>query len=362
MAEIRTRLDAAERSFRDKEALFKEASANLKQEFQLLANQIFEQHGARLQQTHTEQLGNVLSPFRQQITDFKRRVEEVYTTDAKDRASLLNEVRNLQQASDRVNREAEHLARALKGDTRVQGNWGELVLERVLEDSGLRRDHEYFLQASFRNDEGDLKRPDVVIRLPGSKDVVIDAKVSLAAYEAALAADDDERREAAVTRHVLSLRNHVRSLSAQSYERLKGVRSLDFVLLFVPVEAAFTMAIERDPALFTEAFEKRLVIVSPTTLMMTLRIIDNVWRYEKQSRNAQEIARRAGALYDKVRVILEDMDQLGKSLGTASKSFDSAYKRLVSGNGNLVRQVEQFRELGADVKKALPKDVLESAL
>ena len=328
----------------------------------MLANQIFEQHGARLQQTHTEQLGNVLSPFRQQITDFKRRVEEVYTTDAKDRASLLSEVRNLQQASERVNREAEHLARALKGDTRVQGNWGELVLERVLEDSGLRRDHEYFPQASFRNDDGDLKRPDVVIRLPGSKDVVIDAKVSLVAYEAALAADDDEQRDAAVTRHVLSLRNHVRSLSAQSYERLKGVRSLDFVLLFVPVEAAFTMAIERDPALFTEAFEKRLVIVSPTTLMMTLRIIDNVWRYEKQSRNAQEIARRAGALYDKVRVILEDMDQLGKSLGTASKSFDSAYKRLVSGNGNLVRQVEQFRELGADVKKALPKDVLESAL
>ena len=361
LAEIRTRLDETQRSFRDKEALFREASGNLKQEFQLLANQIFEQHGARLQQKHTEQLGNVLSPFRQQITDFKRRVEEVYTTDAKDRASLLSEVRNLQQASERVNREAEHLARALKGDTRVQGNWGELVLERVLEDSGLRRDHEYFLQNSFRNDEGDLKRPDVVIRLPGSKDVVIDAKVSLAAYEAALAADDDEQRDAAVARHVLSLRNHVRSLSAQSYERLKGVRSLDFVLLFVPVEAAFTMAIERDPALFTEAFEKRLVIVSPTTLMMTLRIIDNVWRYEKQSRNAQEIARRAGALYDKVRVILEDMDQLGKSLGTASKSFDSAYKRLVSGNGNLVRQVEQFRELGADVKKALPKDLLEAA-
>ena len=361
LAEIRTRLDETERSFREKEALFREASGNLKQEFQLLANQIFEQHGARLQQKHTEQLGNVLSPFRQQITDFKRRVEEVYTTDAKDRASLLSEVRNLQQASERVNREAEHLARALKGDTRVQGNWGELVLERVLEDSGLRRDHEYFPQTSFRNDEGDLKRPDVVIRLPGSKDVVIDAKVSLAAYEAALAADDDEQRDAAVARHVLSLRNHVRSLSAQSYERLKGVRSLDFVLLFVPVEAAFTMAIERDPGLFTEAFEKRLVIVSPTTLMMTLRIIDNVWRYEKQSRNAQEIARRAGALYDKVRVILEDMDQLGKSLGTASKSFDSAYKRLVSGNGNLVRQVEQFRELGADVKKALPKELLEAA-
>ena len=362
LAEIRTRLAETERGFKEKEALFKDAGESLKQEFQLLANQIFEQHGERLQHQQTEQLGHVLSPFRQQITDFKRRVEEVYTTDAKDRASLLSEVRNLQQASERVNREAEHLARALKGNTRVQGNWGELVLERVLEDSGLRRDHEYFVQTSFRNDDGDLKRPDVVIRLPDSKDVVIDAKVSLAAYEAALAAEADEARDAAMARHVLSLRTHVRNLSAQSYDRLHGVRSLDFVLLFVPVEAAFTMAIERDPALFTEAFEKRLVIVSPTTLMMTLRIIDNVWRYEKQSRNAQEIARRAGALYDKVRIILEDMDQLDKSLGTARRSFDAAYKRLVSGNGNLVRQVEQFRELGADVKKALPKDLLESAL
>ena len=362
LTRIRTQLSEAEKGFREKEALFKDARDSLKQEFQLLANQIFERQGERFESLSSKQLGNVLSPFREQITDFKRRVEEVYTTDAKDRASLLAEVRNLQRASERVNREAEHLTRALKGDTRVQGSWGELVLERVLEDSGLRRDHEYVVQTSFRNDEGSLKRPDVVIRLPGQKDVVVDAKVSLAAYQAALAADDDAKRDAAVTRHVHSLRNHVRNLSAQSYERLQGVRSLDFVLLFVPVEAAFTMAMERDAALFTEAFERRLVIVSPTTLMMTLRIIDNVWRYEKQSRNAQEIARRAGALYDKVRVILEDMDQLGRSLGTASKSFDSAYERLVSGRGNLVRQVEQIRELGADVKKALPKDLLEASM
>ncbi|MCE2460047.1 MAG: DNA recombination protein RmuC [Pseudomonadales bacterium] len=361
LAEIRTRLSETEKGFREKEALFKEASEALKQEFQLLANQIFEQHGEKLRTTSTEQLNSVLRPFKEQITDFKRRVEEVYTTDAKDRASLLTEVRNLQEASERVNREAESLTRALKGDTRVQGNWGEVVLERVLTDSGLRRDHEYVVQASFRNEGGELKRPDVIIHLPGDKDVVIDAKVSLAAYEQALALGDEAAREDAITRHVQSLRNHVRNLGSQDYDRLEGVRSLDFVLLFIPVEAAFTMAMERDPAIFAEAFEKRLVIVSPTTLMMTLRIIDNVWRYEKQSRNAQEIARRAGALYDKVRVILEDMDQLGKSLGTAKRSYDSAYARLVSGKGNLVRQVEQFRELGADVKKALPRDLVEAA-
>ena len=361
LTEIRTRLDEAEKGFREKEALFKEASDALKTEFQLLANQIFEHQGQRLRTANTEQLNSVLTPFKHQITDFKRRVEEVYTTDAKDRASLLTEVRNLQEASERVNREAENLTRALKGDTRVQGNWGEVVLERVLEDSGLRRDHEYRVQTSLRNEDGELKRPDVIIRLPGDKDVVVDAKVSLAAYEQALATDDEATREAAMARHVQSLRSHVRNLAGQDYDRLQGVRSLDFVLLFMPVEAAFTMAMERDPAIFTEAFEKRLVIVSPTTLMMTLRIIDNVWRYEKQSRNAQEIARRAGALYDKVRVILEDMDQLDKSLGTARRSFDSAYARLVSGKGNLVRQVEQFRELGADVKKALPRDLIDAA-
>ena len=361
LAEIRTRLDEAEKGFREKEALFRESSDALKKEFQLLANEIFEQHGQRLRSTSTEQLSNVLKPFKEQITDFKRKVEEVYTTDAKDRASLLTEVRNLQEASERVNREAESLTRALKGDTRVQGNWGEVVLERVLTDSGLRRDHEYVVQASLRTEAGDLKRPDVIIHLPGDKDVVVDAKVSLAAYEQALATPDDAVRDEAITRHVQSLRNHVRNLASQDYDRLEGVRSLDFVLLFVPVEAAFTMAMERDPSIFTEAFEKRLVIVSPTTLMMTLRIIDNVWRYEKQNRNAQEIAHRAGALYDKVRVILEDMDQLGKSLGTAKRSYDSAYARLVSGKGNLVRQVEQFRELGADVKKALPRDLVDAA-
>ena len=361
LTEIRTQLAQAEKGFREKEALFKEARDGLKKEFQLLANQIFEHHGQKLRSANTEQLTSVLKPFKEQITDFKRKVEEVYTTDAKDRASLLTEVRNLQDASERVNREAENLTRALKGDTRVQGNWGEVVLERVLTDSGLRRDHEYVVQASLRNELGELKRPDVVIRLPGDKDVVIDAKVSLASYEQALAAADERSREDAVTRHVQSLRTHVRNLAGQDYDRLEGVRSLDFVLLFVPVEAAFTMAMERDPSIFTEAFEKRLVIVSPTTLMMTLRIIDNVWRYEKQSRNAQEIARRAGALYDKVRVILEDMDQLGKSLGTARRSYDSAYARLVSGKGNLVRQVEQFRELGADVKKVLPRDIAEAA-
>ena len=361
LTEIKTRLVETEKAFREKEAMFRETGDALKKEFQLLANQIFEQQGERFQTRNVEQLNNVLNPFKEQISDFKRKVEEVYTTDAKDRASILTEVRNLQQASERVNQEAENLTRALKGDKRIQGNWGELVLERVLEDSGLRKDHEYYVQTSYRNEDGDLRRPDVIIRLPDEKDVVVDSKVSLTAYERALTAEAEDVRDASLKEHVLNVRRHVKRLSAQSYDQLDGIRSLDFVLMFIPVEAAFTLAMERDPQIFTEAFEKRLVIVSPTTLMMTLRIIDNVWRYEKQNANAQEIAQRAGALYDKVRVILEDMDQLGRHLSTASRSFDTAYSRLATGRGNLVRQVEQFRELGANVKKLLPRTAVDAA-
>ena len=361
LAEIKTRLEETERSFAEKEVLFKQTGESLKQEFQLLANQIFEKQGEVFRVRNEAHLSTVLAPFKTQLSDFRQKVDQVYTTDAKDRASLLTEVRNLQRASEKVNEEAENLTRALKGDKRLQGNWGELVLERVLEESGLRKDHEYVLQRSLRNADGDIKRPDVIIHLPEDKDVVVDAKVSLVAYETAVSSDDDAAREVAIKRHVQSVRAHVRKLSEQSYDQLPGVRSLDFVLLFVPVESAFTLAMEKDPSLFTEAFDKRLVIVSPTTLMMTLRIIDNVWRYEKQNKNAQEIARRAGALYDKLRVVLEDMDQLGRNLDQASRSYDSAYARLAKGRGNLVRQVEQFRELGATVKRSIPQEIVDDA-
>ena len=361
LAEFKTRLEETERAFAEKEALFRQTGESLKKEFQLLANQIFEKQGEVFRVRNEAHLSTVLAPFKTQLTDFRQKVDQVYTTDAKDRASLLTEVRNLQRASEKVNEEAENLTRALKGDKRLQGNWGELVLERVLEESGLRKDHEYILQHSLRNAEGDIKRPDVIIHLPENKDVVVDAKVSLIAYETAVSSDDDAAREVAIKRHVQSVRTHVNKLSEQSYDQLPGIRSLDFVLLFVPVESAFTLAMEKDPSLFTEAFEKRLVIVSPTTLMMTLRIIDNVWRYEKQNKNAQEIARRAGALYDKLRVVLEDMDQLGRNLDQASRSYDSAFARLAKGRGNLVRQVEQFRELGATVKRSIPQEIVDEA-
>ena len=356
-AGLEARLDESQKSFQEKEALFRESSDALKQEFELLANRIFEHQG----QAHQEKLSSVLSPFKEQIVDFRKRVEEVYHTESKDRASLLTEVKNLQQASEKINQETGNLTRALKGDSKLQGNWGELVLERVLEESGLRSGHEYFLQESRRSEAGDLKRPDVLIRLPDDKDVVIDAKVSLTAYEQALSAEADAQREVFLKQHLTSLRSHVRRLSDQEYAHLTDIRSLDFVLLFVPIESAFTMAMEADQRLFTDAFEKRIVIVSPTTLMMTLRIIHNVWRYEKQNRNAQEIARRAGGLYDKLRGLVDDMEKLGQQLVTVEKTYKTALGKVTSGKGNLVHQVEQFRELGAHIKKPLPRSVVEAA-
>ena len=301
----------------------------------------------------------MLNPFREQIGDFKKKVEEVYQSDTKERASLLNEVQNLQKASERINAEAENLTKALKGDNKLQGNWGELVLERVLEESGLRKDYEYFVQTSSRDAEGKIKRPDVVIRLPDGKDVIIDSKVNLVAYEQAVASEVDEEREQYLRQHLTALRSQIKGLSEQDYDQLPDIRSLDFVLLFIPIESAFTLAMEADRRLFTEAFNKRIMLVSPTTLMMALRIINNLWRVEKQNKNAQEIASKAGALYDKLNGVVEEVDKLGKQLTTLQGTYDNVYSRLASGRGNLVNQAEKFRKLGARVKKPIAPSLLK---
>lgn len=360
-AQLTTRIEESRRAHFEKEKLLRENGEALKQEFEILANKVFQSQGEQFTKRNKDQLSVVLDPFKEQMKNFRERIEQVHTNDSKDRASLLTELKNLQQASEKINLEASNLTKALKGDKKLQGNWGELVLETVLKESGLRSGHEYTTQMSARNESGELKRPDVVIHLPDDKDIVVDAKVSLVAYEKALSAEDDEQRQHFVDQHVSHIKDQVRRLSEQDYERLKGVRSLDFVLLFLPIEPAFILAMEEDPALFQDAFSKRIMIVSPTTLMMTLRIIDNIWRYEKQNQNAQEIASRAGAIYDKLRGTIEDMETLGRALKSAEKAFDTANNKLSTGKGNLVKRVEQFRELGATPKKNFSRAVLEDA-
>ena len=349
LSALQGRMDEAKASFAAREKLLRESNERMKVEFESLATKVLNAQGAQQRQS----LDVMLNPFREQIGDFRKRVEEVYRSDTKERASLLKEMQNLQSASDRINTEAENLTKALKGDNKIQGNWGELVLERILEDSGLRKDHEYFVQPTSRDELGRTKRPDIVIRLPEGKDVVVDSKVTLVAYEQALSTEDEQARQVFMKQHVDAVKGQVKKLAEQDYDQLPDLRSLDFVLLFIPIESAFTLAMELDSKLFVEAFNKRIMLVSPTTLMMALRIIDNLWQVEKQNRNAQDIAQRAGALYDKLQGVVEEVDKLGKQLGTVQGTYDTLYGRLASGRGNLVGQAEKLRELGAPVKKPI---------
>jgi DNA recombination protein RmuC len=260
-----------------------------------------------------------------------------------------------------MNQEALNLTRALKGDKKSQGNWGEMILETVLEKSGLRKGIEYETQGAFRDENNALFKPDVIVRLPEDKDIIIDSKVSLLAYERHCSTQDDAERIAALKQHTEAVRTHIKSLSSKDYSGLKGLRSLDFVLLFMPIEAAFIAAFQADERLFTDAFEHKIIVVTPTTLLATLRTIENIWRYERQNENARAIADKAGIVYDKIRGFVEDLDKLGKQLSTVHMTYDGVMNKLTQGHGNLIRQASSFVDLGVKVKKTIPKSMTERA-
>ncbi|CDF85489.1 DNA recombination protein rmuC homolog [Pseudomonas knackmussii B13] len=337
------------------------ARDELRAQFAELAGKIFEEREQRFAENSQQRLGQLLDPLKERIQAFEKRVEESYQQEARERFSLGKELERLQQLNLRLGEEATNLTRALKGQ-KTQGNWGELVLERVLEHAGLEKGREYETQVSLRAADGERFQPDVLIRLPGDKQVVVDAKVSLTAYQQFVASDDEEIRLQALKQHVQSLRNHVKGLSGKDYRRLEGLHSLDFVLLFMPVEAAFSAALQAEPNLFQEAFERNIVIVSPTTLLATLRVIDSLWRQERQTQNAREIAERAGALYDKFVLFVQDLDEVGSRLQQLDKAYASARNKLCEGRGNLISRAEQVKLLGARASKSLPGDWLERAL
>nr|WP_250832540.1 DNA recombination protein RmuC [Marinobacter sediminum] len=354
-------LDRERRSTSEKLELLERNRDALKQEFENLANKIFEQKSERFSQQTRTSLDTLLTPFRDQLQDFRKRVEDVYTTETRDRQALRSEIKSLQDLNRQITEEASNLTRALKGDKKIQGNWGELILERVLEKSGLRKGVEYDTQGSYRDSDNQLLRPDVVVHLPDSRNLIIDSKVSLVAYQQWVTEEDDTAREAALQQHVEAVRNHIRTLSEKDYSQLNGLHSPDFVLLFMPIEPAFVAAFQQDENLFAEAFERKIIVVTPTTLLATLRTIENIWRYERQSQNARRIADRAGAVYDKLRVFVEAMERLGGQLHTAQGSYDSAMNTLTRGRGNLISQANRFVELGVRVKKELPKAIMDQA-
>ncbi len=359
VAELEARLHADRESAEEKLALLTEARDQLKQEFQNLANQIFDEKSQRFSESSRKEMGMLLTPLRDQIGDFKRRVEDVYDREAKDRRALHTEISQLKRLNVQMSQDAINLTQALKGESKTQGNWGEIILERVLEESGLRKGHEYEVQVSLK-DQQQRYQPDVIVHLPDGKDVIIDSKVSLTAYEQYCSSDDELFRLQQRKAHTVSLQNHIRGLGDKAYQKLEGVRSLDFVLMFVPIEGAFLLALEHDPELFRFAFERNIMLVSPTTLLVTLRTIQNIWRYEHQSQNAQEIAKRGADLYDKFVGFIESLEEVGKHLSRAQQAYDVSFSRLSSGRGNLVQQAVALNNLGVSGKKVLPKRFTET--
>ncbi|MGC8119452.1 DNA recombination protein RmuC [Marinobacter sp. VGCF2001] len=361
LREQQVTLEKEQRNAAEKLELLERNRDALKQEFENLANRIFEQKSERFSQQTRTSLDSLLNPFRDQLQDFRKRVEDVYTTETRDRQALRSEIKSLQELNRQITEEAANLTRALKGDKKIQGNWGELILERVLERSGLRKGVEYETQGSYRGEDNQLLRPDVIVHLPDQRNLVIDSKVSLVAYQQWVTADEDGEREEALKQHIEAVRNHIRTLSEKDYSQLNGLHSPDFVLLFMPIEPAFVAAFQQDENLFAEAFERKIIVVTPTTLLATLRTIENIWRYERQSQNARRIAERASAVYDKLRVFVEAMEKLGSQLHTAQGTYDSAMNTLTRGRGNLISQANRFVELGVRVKKELPKSIVDQA-
>jgi DNA recombination protein RmuC len=333
----------------------------LRAQFAELAGKIFDEREQRFAETSQQRLGQLLDPLKERIQSFEKRVEESYQQEARERFSLGKELERLQLLNQRLSDEATNLTQALKGQ-KTQGNWGELILERVLEHAGLEKGREYQTQVSLKGPDGERFQPDVLIMLPGDKQVVVDSKVSLTAYQQYVAADDSVIAQAALKQHVTSLRNHVKGLAGKDYKRLEGLHSLDLVLLFVPIEAAFSAALQAEPNLFQEAWDRHIVIVSPTTLLATLRVIDSLWKQERQSQNAREIAERAGWLYDKFVLFIQDLDEVGSRLQQLDKAYSAARNKLTEGRGNLVSRSEQLRLLGARASKSLPTDLLERAM
>jgi len=330
----------------------------LRTEFENVAHKIMKQQTVDFNLSSQKGLYDVLQPLREKLQSFEKKVEETYEKGLQNQSDLRAELKKIYDLSITLDKDAKDLTKALKSDTKRQGNWGEVILERVLERSGLTKDQEYFLQYSAKNNEGATMRPDVVIKLPEDKHLVIDAKVSLTAYTEFVSSDDEQTRSFKLREHLESIRRHVKELSQKRYDNLLGINSPDFVLMFMPVEPAFALAVQGDMELFNDAWSQRVVIVSPTTLLATLRTVASIWKFEKQNQNAREIADRGGKLYDKFESFVSDLESIGQFIEKADKSYKEAHKKLTSGSGNLIRQVEQLKKMGVTTKKSLPENLI----
>ncbi|WP_416379575.1 MULTISPECIES: DNA recombination protein RmuC [unclassified Gilliamella] len=357
ITELKTRLEETKSSAYEKQSILEQSEQRLTTQFENLANRIFEQSGKRIEQQNKQSLDYLLSPLKEQLEGFKKQVQDSFGQEAKERHTLTHEIRNLQQLNEQMTKEANNLTNALKGNNKTQGNWGEFILSQILDNSGLREGYEYDTQVNLTNENNLRLQPDVIVHLPQGGDVVIDSKVTLVAYERYFNSDDDMIKSKSMAEHLAAVRNHLKQLSQKDYHKLNGINSLDYILMFIPVEPAFLSAIDHDPALINDALKNNIMIVSPTTLLVALRTIHNLWRYEYQNRNAELIADKASKLYDKVRGFIEDMENLGNCLDKAQQTYQNSLNKLSKGRGNIIGQIERFREMGIEVKKPINPDL-----
>lgn len=361
-AELRATAAEQAKTAAAKLALLDQAELRLRDTFQNLAQQILDAKAERFHEQNAEQLGGVLDPLKLQLKEFREAVTQTHAAEQRERGMLAQEIRSLKDLNQKISEDAINLTRALKGDQRTQGAWGELVLERVLEASGLQSGREYETQASFSGDDGQRQRPDVIVHLPDDKDIIVDAKVSLVAWERSVASADDGERAIALREHVKSLRNHVDGLSGKRYDGIAGLRTLDFVLMFIPIEAAFIEAVRHDANLYSYALGKNVSLVSPSTLLATLRTVTHLWRIERRNINAMEIARRAGLLHDNFALLAGELESLGSQLDKAQRLQTSAMRRITDGGkGSVILQVKALADLGAPTNKSLPANLLSAA-
>jgi DNA recombination protein RmuC len=345
----------------EKLALLDDARDCMTHQFRALASDILEEKSRRFTEQNQVNLGQLLDPLKTRLQEFQSKVDQVYVQESKDRSALAQQVTSLLEMNQRLADEAKDLTQALKGSTKTQGEWGEVVLERILEAAGLRRDHEYTMQETIAREDASRARPDVILHLPGDRKLVVDAKVSLLDYGTYCSSADDALRKLAAARHCASLREHIRDLAGRNYHHLPGLETLDFVILFVPIEPAFLLALETDSNLWVHAWEKNILLVSPSTLLFVVRTVAHLWRQEEQARNVQQIAERGAELYDKFAGFVDDLSKVGARIEQTRNAYDAAFDKLTRGRGNLVRQVEMLRSLGVQPSKRLPRQLTQRA-
>ena len=357
-AVLNERIDGLNEKNHEKIELLEKNKVQMRLEFKELADKILETNSQKFSSQNQENISKMINPMKEQFNEFKKQIDDVYIKEAKDRSMLQAEIINIKEINHQMSRDAKNLTKALKGESKTQGVWGEMILEKVLENSGLRLGIEYEREVSLVHEsDGSRYRPDVIVHLPDTREIIIDAKTSLTAYEQYASAEDDEQKELFASTHVASMKKHIKELSEKDYTNLKGVETLDFIFMFVPIESALLMAMEYDSTLFDHAFKKNVILVGPTTLMVSLRAVESTWKYEHQQRNAQKIAKRAGLLYDKFVGFIDDVEKLGKQIGTVQKTYDETFSKMHTGTGSVTSQFKKLEKLGAATSKSLPEHI-----